>query len=272
MSLTTDHAVFAVSDLADARETFESAGIPTTYGGVHDNGVTEMAVAGFADRSYVELLAEREGRRASHDYWPDRIRADAGPAAWAVRVESAVRDAREALAAGEIVHGPFTEGRDREDGTRVEWDRVQYGPDDREVVPFAVADRTPLARRVQPTGAPDPVTGLEQVALAVPDPAATTDRLRERFRLATPEYATVPGVGEVWSFPGAPVAVVGPGEDWIDDRLDAFQPGPAVCLLGVESLAAARDALPLGDPVAWPDGRAAPLDTRFGWKLGVLDR
>ena len=272
MTLTVDHAVYATSAVDETRERFESAGLTTAYGGTHDNGVTEMAIVGFPDRSYVELIAERDERAEEpHDYWPERIRADAGPTAWAVRVENAVDDARRALAAGEIVHGPFTEGRDREDGRRVEWDRVRYGPDDRSLVPFAIADRTPLARRVEPTGTPEPVRGIGQVVLATPEPTATVARLRDRYRLATPASATVPGVGEVRSFPGAPIAVVGPGEAWIDDRLDAHRPMPCGYLLAVESLAAARDHLPLGESVAWPDGRAAPLDP-FGWRLAVVDR
>lgn len=271
MSLTLDHVPFAYRSLSAARELFETVGLASDYGGVHDNDATEMAVVGFQDDSYVELIAERENP-AAHDYWPAAIAADAGPADWAVRVDDVLADCHRTLDAGEIVHGPFTEGRTREDGSRVEWDRAAYGSTEQAVFPFAIADRTPLSRRVTTTveGA---VTGIEQVVLATPEPAAAIERLRSRYRLATPVSDAVEPFGEVWSFPGAPVAVVGPGTDWIDNRLAERPPGPCCCLLGTPALSEARETLALSATQSWPDGRVAFVDhDELAPTLGVIER
>lgn len=266
-----DHVPFAFQSLETARETFEAVGLASTYGGRHDNDATEMAIVGFSDHSYVELIAERD-EPATHDYWPDAIAADAGPADWAVRVEDVLADCHRTLDTGEIVRGPFTEGRERPDGRRVEWDRAAYGAADRSILPFAIADRTPLARRVTPT-VDEVVTGIGQVVLAAPDPAAAVDRLRRRYRLARPTTGETRRFGEVWSIPGAPIAVVGPDSDWVAGRLDDRPPGPCACLLAVEELAAARDALTLGEGRSWPDGRVALFDhERLSPTLGVIER
>lgn len=276
MSLDIDHVPFAYRDLAEARAAFEAVGLPTTYGGEHDNGATHMAIVGFPDQSYLELIAERPDPEP-HDYWPERIRTDAGPADWAVRVADPVADCERTLRAGEPVHGPFTEGRTREDSVRIEWDRASYGPSDRAILPFAIADRTPLDRRVTPTAIPervrDHLTGVGCVVLATPDPERSVERLRRRYRLPTPEPTTHPTFGTVSAFPGAPVAVAGPGEPWIDERLDAYPPGPCGTLLATDDLAAAREVFPLGEPAPWPDGRVASFDhDRLGRFLGVIER
>ncbi len=273
MTLTLDHVPFAYRSLDDARELFETVGLASDYGGVHENDATEMAVVGFEDDSYIELIAERADP-APHDYWPDAIATDAGPADWAVRVEDVLADCHRTLDAGEIVRGPFTEGRETPDGRRVEWDRAAYGPTDRSVLPFAIADRTPRSRRVTPTEPIDDcVTGIGTVVLATPTPEATIERLRERYRLATPSATEVAPFGEVWSAPGAPVAVVGPGKSWVDDRLAARPPGPCSCLLAVDELSAAQTAFPLTESRPWPDGQIALFDhDRLTPVLGVIER
>jgi hypothetical protein len=39
------------------RESFAAAGLETDYGGPHGNGGTQMALLGFNDGSYLELIA-----------------------------------------------------------------------------------------------------------------------------------------------------------------------------------------------------------------------
>jgi hypothetical protein len=84
-----------------------------------------MAVLGFDDSSYIELIAEQE--RGDHDFWPAHIRADAGPAAWCVRVPDIVTECRRLLERGVPISGPVAGARERADGTLVEWDRAVFG-------------------------------------------------------------------------------------------------------------------------------------------------
>lgn len=274
MHRTLDHVPYACRDLDDATAALERLGLAPDYGGVHDNGCTHMSVLGFGD-SYLELIAERE--RGDHGFWPEHIRADAGPAAWCVRVDDVVTECHRVLDAGHPVFGPFYGAREREDGTLVEWDRAEFGTHDRRLLlPFAIADRTPLSYRIPDSEsvADGPLTGVGQVVLAVADVDAAVETFRGLYRTPTPVRATVSGLGRVASFPGQPLAVAEPnGTDWLDDRLDAFREGPCTCLFATDDLDSAREAYPLRDPVAWPDGRVAFFDSDyFGRRLGVVER
>jgi hypothetical protein len=304
-----DHVPFAWSDLDEITAEFDRLGLTSEYGGVHDNGVTHMAVVGFDDRSYIELIAERndggrdddegsddsddgdrdEGNRdADHGFWPEHIRDDAGPAAWCVRIPDIVAECKHVLDAGHPVRGPLYGARERDDGTLVEWDRAEFGTDDqRLLLPFAIEDRTPLSHRVAPSDglADGPLTGIGQVVVAVDDLDAAAELFRDLYRYPRPVRESVPGVGAVASFPGQPLALATPdgdgcpdddrpdGDGWLADRLARFPAGPCICLLGTYDLEAAREAYPLGDLVSWPDGRAAFFDSdRLGRRLGVVER
>jgi catechol 2,3-dioxygenase-like lactoylglutathione lyase family enzyme len=276
MALTVDHVPFAWQDLDEVTAAFERLGLAPQYGGVHDNGVTHMSVLGFEDGSYVELIAERDS--GEHGFWPAHIRADAGPAAWCIRVPDVVAECRRLLDAGVPVRGPLYGSRERDDGTLVEWDRAEFGSHDRRLLlPFAIEDRTPLAYRVEPSPsvAGGPLSGIGQVVLAAGDAEAAVETFRDRYRFPRPVRGTVPGFGEVASFPGQPVAVATPDDEtaWLADRLDRFRPGPCACLLATDDMAAARAALPLEEPVAWPDGRVAVFDSDLlGRRLAVVER
>ncbi|MFC4543425.1 VOC family protein [Halosolutus amylolyticus] len=275
MELTIDHVPFAVRDLAATGEEFDRLGLDPEYGGVHGNGVTHMSVLGFEDESYLELISERAD--GEHDFWPDHIRADAGPAAWCVRVPDIVAACKRVLERGYPVRGPLYGSREREDGTLVEWDRAEFGTDDdRLLFPFAIADRTPLSARVEPSPsvAGGPLTGIGQVVLGVTDLGEAVRTFRDCYRIPTPVRDEVPGIGTVASVPGQPVAFATPTDDgWLADRLDRFPDCPCSCLLATDDLATARAAYPLTDPIEWPDGRVAFFESEpLGRRLGVVER
>jgi len=168
MTLTIDHVPFAWSDLAELTAESERLGLAPEYGGAHDNGVTHMSVLGVGDGSYVELIAERGD--GEHGFWPEHIRADAGPAAWCVRVEDIVEECCRFIRAGTPVHGPLYGAREREDGILVEWDRAVVGTAEHErLLPFPIEDRTPLHYRVSPSPsvADGPLTGVGQTPCSV---------------------------------------------------------------------------------------------------------
>ncbi len=272
-----DHVPFAHSDLEAISDEFDRLGLEADYGGVHGNGVTHMSVLGFDDRSYVELISERA--EGSHDFWPAHIRADAGPVAWCVRVPDVVATCKRLLERGVPVRGPLYDSRERDDGTLVEWDRAVFGTDeDRLLLPFAIADRTPLSARVEPSAsvAGGPLTGIGQVVLGVRDLEAAIELFRDCYRIPVPVRDDVPGFGTIATVPGYPIAFATPGpasDGRLGARLEEFPDGPCSCLLATDDLAAARNRYPLGDPIEWPDGRIAFFDSELlGRQLGVLER
>jgi hypothetical protein len=274
MDLTVDHVPFAWHDLDEIAGIFEHLGLAPEYGGVHDNGVTHMSVLGFEDRSYVELIAERAP--GEHDFWPEHIAADAGPAAWCIRVPDVVAESKRVLDRGHPVRGPLHGARERDDGTLVEWDRAEFGaPADRLALPFAIEDRTPLAYRVSPTEsvAAGPLTGIDQVVIAVRNLDEGIRTFRHLYRLPEPIRESVEGLGTVASFPGQPLALATPdGTDWLADRLDRLPEGPCTVLLGTDDVDAVDGEYPLRTERSWPDGRVAFFDDdRLGYRLGVVE-
>ncbi|AXR82686.1 VOC family protein [Natrarchaeobaculum sulfurireducens] len=272
-----DHVPFAYSDLEAISDEFTRLGLTPEYGGVHGNEVTHMSVLGFDDRSYVELIAERT--EGDHDFWPAHIRADAGPAAWCVRVPGVVETCKRMLERGVPVRGPLSDSRERDDGTLLEWDRAEFGTEeDRLLLPFAIADRTPLSARVEPSAsvADGPLTGIAQVVLGVHDLEAAIDLFRDCYRIPTPIRGTVPDFGTVAAVPGFPIAFATPasGSDgWLAGRLETFPDGPCSCLLATDDLGAARERYPLEDAIEWPDGRVAFFESELlGKRLGVLEQ
>src|SRR5215470_2191167 len=85
MELKIDHVTVAGRDLAQLRQMFADAGVPSEYGGKHSNGITEMALSSFPDGSYLELIAPIAGADASPHYWSPFMKGNAGPCAWAIR-------------------------------------------------------------------------------------------------------------------------------------------------------------------------------------------
>jgi len=280
MRLDPDHVVVGGTDLDALADRFERLGLPTEYGGEHADGTTHMRVLAFEDGSYLECIAPTPATApADAGYWPDRLAADAGPAAWAVRTDDARATAREAIGAGFAVAGPTAGGRDRPDGTRVEWEAVVLGTPEGPVgegedlaFPFAVRDRTPRAYRVPPAWTHEgPATGVGTAVVAVPELEPWVDRFARLAGLPTPRRTESPALSAtVAAFPGEPLALAAPAGDGspLADRLDALGPGPCAYLLSVPSLDAAADAYPLGERAAWPTGAVAWFEGERG-VLGV---
>src|SRR5215472_5616189 len=82
--IKVDHASVCGSQLEAMRETFAAAGLSTDYGGPHTNAGTQMALLGFDDGSYLELIAPQKPGMADDSSWAKMISGDAGPCAWAI--------------------------------------------------------------------------------------------------------------------------------------------------------------------------------------------
>ena len=267
MELRVDHVTVAGRSLERLTDAFEAAGFPVAYGGRHSNGVTHMAIVGFRDGSYVELVSTVESEMES-PWWDAPIRRDGGPCAWAIGVD----DIEAATAAlrdrGVHTDGPAEYERTREDGTLVEWDLTYLGEGDPgSSLPFLISDRTPRARRVQPTGdlASSPIVGIDTVVVGVPDLDDAVHQFTDAFDLNAPttsEFAKLDA--ELAVFSDQPVALAQPnGDGWFAERVDEFGPSPVAYVLGYDSGAETRfddvtagslgdrrvDWLPLTDPI-----------------------
>lgn len=262
MELRIDHATVAGSDLDRLTDGFAAAGLRPEYGGTHSNDVTHMALLGFPDGAYLELISTVEPGVES-PLWNAHIQGDAGPCAWAVVVEDVERAAVELRESGIAVEGPVSMARKRPDGVRLEWELAFPGDAaPGATLPFLIADRTPRERRVTPTPAvvESELTGIEAVLLGVPDLDAEVEHFQRAFDCG--EAAVEPHAGfeaRVARFPDAPVAVAEPLEDsWIHDRIDAFGPSPCAILLGTGDFETSTDRFDLAETDPW-GGR------RLGW-------
>lgn len=238
MDLRIDHVTVAGRDLDRLVDAFSEAGLPVEYGGRHSNGVTHMAIVGFRDGSYIELISTVEPG-AESPWWDGPIRENGGPCAWAVRVDDIEAASADLRDRGVRVDGPSGYERTREDGTLVEWDLTYLGEGDPgSTLPFLISDRTPRERRVQPTGdlASSPITGVDTVVLGVADLDAAIGRFETAFDAADPTIGESDDLdAETASFPDLPVVLAEPrGDGLLTDRLAAFGPRPVAYLLGDE--------------------------------------
>src|SRR5579862_6042632 len=81
--MTIDHASFCGHDLAILQRQFSALGMPSEYGGAHADA-THMALVGFADGSYLELIAPRHANAPMPEQqkWRDAMAGNTGPCAW----------------------------------------------------------------------------------------------------------------------------------------------------------------------------------------------
>src|ERR1700739_2707616 len=130
MQLSVDHITMGGSDLDSMRRACTTVGLPSEYGGPHANRATVMALVGFEDGSYLELIAPfapgaaASGMMAS---WANFMRGDSGPSAWAVASTDIHADIERLGAAGIPVLGPDSGGRTRADGTALQWEIATLG-------------------------------------------------------------------------------------------------------------------------------------------------
>jgi hypothetical protein len=258
--MQVDHVAFAWDDLGPVREALDRVGLPSDYGGTHADGATHMALTGFGDGSYLEYVAPTEGTDPGDaGFWPDALRARAGPAAWCVRVDDVVREAKRAIDAGLAIEGPLHGGRDRPDGRRMEWDQTFERVDsaDRWLLPFPIVDRTPREWRVSATADVRALSGIDTVVLGVGDRDEAVALFDRRYRIPSPVPVDTDAVdGDAAVVPGFPMALVGVS----DSRLARVGARPVAVLLETPDLAAARTAYELTSTVPWGERRLAWFD------------
>lgn len=276
-TLKIDHVTIAGSDLALLEQAFAAVGLPTEYGGPHSNGVTHMALLGFEDGSYIELISFLSAGAKETIFWGEQIARNGGPCAWAVQSSDVGAEAARLAALGITVKGPVYMHRRRPDGVLVEWDLAFLG--DRPAgatLPFIIKDITPREWRVQPsTGIAGRLTGVAMVILAVENLADSIDLFRRVYGWSVPQFKEDPAFGaRLAYFAGTPVTLAVPlaKDDWLAERLARFGPSPCAYLLGAPDLETARRDFGLTPAPNWLGRSVAWFDPArlHGLKLGVI--
>lgn len=272
--LIIDHVTVAGKDLKAMQANLAAAGIQTEYGGPHSNHATEMALASFPDGSYLELIAiqpKADPEAVAAHYWSKQLEGDAGPTAWAVRPKNMGAEIARLRAAGVVVHDPARSGRQRPDGTRIEWESAPVGTGPNGIFfPFLIRDFTLRKLRAFPKGHPTTkdFEGVSRVVIAVRDLEASVERYRKAYGLGPPIQQT----DSDWNarlalLGGTPVILAAPvnARSWLASRLDRFGEGPCAFVLRAHNASrysAASKTRWFGVEISWFD--AATL----GWHLG----
>jgi catechol 2,3-dioxygenase-like lactoylglutathione lyase family enzyme len=274
--LPIDHVTVAGSDLARMQAALAAMGIETVYGGAHRDGATAMALVGFIDGSYLELIAPQPqaGPHLVEPHpWSRFFHGDAGPCAWAVCTDDLDGEVRRLRSAGIAVSGPAGNGRMRPDGVRLEWETAVPGASPAgSFFPFVIHDLTARHLRAFPQGVPASrdFRGIARVVLAVRNLDAAVARYRQAYGLAGAVKQTDQAFGAQLAVPGdAPIVLAQPidADSWLANRLEQFGEAPCAVLLEVSD----ADRHKRAAHSRWFD-----LDIRWfdsgvlGWRLGSV--
>jgi hypothetical protein len=274
--LELDHVSICGPDLDALRQAFTDAGMTPDFGGPHGNGVTQMALIGFDDQSYIELIAPvKPGVTAGSD-WAKFMTGEAGTCAWAVGTNVLLQVVDRLKKAGIAVNEPKRGSRKRPDGMSLEWMTAQIGPGTPgSTLPFIIEDQTPRAWRVQTSesvkGAP--AFGVESVIVGVNNLDSAIALFRKAYGWAEPLTENQKDFGKLAYFPGEPVILAAPSNGgWLADRLGRFGESPVAYLLGTRDFAAATKKYKLNSTKTWFGQKVAWFDPAKlkGARVGVI--
>jgi hypothetical protein len=272
--LTIDHVTVAGRDVKAMQAKLAAIGIPSEYGGPHRNGATEMALTSFPDGSYLELIALQphpDRKAVAAHYWSKQMEYEAGPCAWAIRAKDVAADVKRLQSAGVTVSAPERSGRERPDGTALEWETANVGPEPNGTFfPFMIQDFTPRQKRAFVNGKPatKDFAGVARVVIAVRDLQASAMRYREAFGAPLPIQQVDANFGaHLALLGGTPVVLAEPlnADSWLVARLEQFGEGPCALILSARNAHRYKTASKsrwFGTEVSWFDAE------KLGWRLG----
>jgi len=248
------------------------------YGGPHGNGVTHMALLGFDDGSYLELIAPQKAGVVEGSNWAKFMTGDAGPCAWAVATGDIDAEVDRLKKQGIQVDAPQPGSRKRPDGMAIEWSTASLGSGTPgSVLPFLIEDRTPRAWRVEPSQSAtgSGLTGVGTVMIAVNNLDASIALFRRAYGWEQPLIETHGDFeAKVAYFPGAPVMLATPAgaHSWLSDRLEKFGEAPVAFLLNTRDFNTAAKRYHLSGSKNWFGQRMGWFDASklHGVRLGVL--
>ena len=262
--LDLDHVSICGPDLDALRQAFTGVGLTPDFGGPHGNGVTQMALIGFDDQSYVELVAPVKPGVTEGSEWAKFLAGGVGPCAWAVGTNVLLQEVARLKKAGIAVTEPKRGNRKRSDGMNIEWMTAQVGPGTPgSTLPFIIEDQTPRAWRVQTSESVKgtPLFGLDLVVVGVNNLDASIALFRKAYGWSEPLTETQKDFGKLAYFPGQPVILAAPsGGGWLSERISRFGEAPVAYLLGTRDFAAANKKYKLSGTRTW-----------FAQKVGWFD-
>lgn len=260
--LEIDHVSVCGSNLDALREDFVSVGLASDVGGPHGNGITQMAIVGFDDASYIELIAPIKPGVVEGSPWAKFMSGDAATCAWAAGTNVLLQEVDRLKKAGVAVTTPERGSRKRPDGMSVEWMTSNVGSGTAgSTMPFIIEDQTPRAWRVQTTDSlkGSPIYGVESVVIGVNNLDASVSIFRKAYGWAEPIMETQREFGKTAYFPGQPV-ILASGGGWVSDHVNKFGESPVAYLLGTRDFAGAMKKYRLSGGKLW-----------FGQKIGWFD-
>jgi hypothetical protein len=272
--LKIDHVTVAGKDLKSMQANLANTGLTCEYGGPHKNKATEMALTSFPDGSYLELIALQpaaDPRAAAAHAWNKQMENNAGPCAWAVRVQDIERESSRLKAAGVAVGAAERSGRERPDGLKLEWETVRVGEEPNGTFfPFLIHDFTPRQQRAFPSGKPTTkdFSGITRVVIAVRDLDEAFKRYGKAYGVERPIRQVDAGFGaHLALLGGTPVVLAAPlnSQSWLAARIDQFGEGPCAFVLGARKAGRYKPASKtrwFGTDVSWFDPE------KLGWRLG----
>jgi Glyoxalase-like domain len=274
--LELDHVSVCGSNLDSLRQAFTEAGMTPDLGGAHGNGITQMAIIGFDDGTYIELIAPiKPGATAGSD-WAKFMSDDAVTCAWAVGTNVLLQEVDRLKKAGIPVTAPERGSRKRPDGMSVEWMTAQVGSGTPgSMLPFIIEDETPRPWRVQTSASVKgaPVTGVENVVIGVSNLDASIALFRKAYGWTDPVTETQKDFGKLAYFPGEPVILAAPnGGGWLAEHISKYGESPVAYLLNTSDFTAATKKYHLNLAKNWFGQKLAWFDqTKLkGIKLGVI--
>lgn len=262
--LDVDHVSVCGSNLDSLRQDFSNVGLTPDLGGPHGNGITQMAIIGFDDASYIELIAPVKPGATEGSEWARFMSSEAVTCAWAVGTNVLLQEVDRLKKAGIPVKAPERGSRKRPDGMSVEWTTADVGTGTPgSTLPFVIEDQTPREWRVQTSASVKgaPISGVENVVIGVNNLDASIALFRKAYGWAEPLIENQKDIGKLAYFPGEPVILAAPsGGGWLSEHLGKFGETPVAYLLGTRDFAAAAkkyrlsgNRLWFGQKVAWFD-------------------
>jgi hypothetical protein len=278
LPLKVDHASVCGSELEPLQQAFAAAGLRTDYGGPHANGVTHMALLGFEDGSYLELIAPQKPGAVEGSDWAKFMAANAGACAWAVAVDDIHSEIARLKRSGIEVEGPFPGSRRRPDGTLLQWETARVGGGTPgATLPFLIQDKTPRRLRMQPSASikRSGLNGIAIVVLGVSDFDAATVLFRQAYGWPAPVIEEHREFGARMAyFAGTPVLLAAPLDrsSWLAERLEQVGESPVAFLLSTSPSDSVVRQFKLSQETAWFKQKVAwfnPKQLR-GVRLGVI--
>ena len=254
-------------------------GLASDYGGSHANGVTRMALVGFGDGSYLELIGPKTAGVVTGSDWGKFMEGDAGPCAWAVGTSDVRGEVARLQAAGIVAHGPAAGGRRKQDGTVLRWETASAGegPPGSQL-PFLIEDKTARSLRVQPSASVkgSGLRGIARVVLGVGELEPAISVFERAYGWGRPQLEVHPEWGvKLAYFAHTPAVLAAPAQSdsWLAKRLERFGPGPVAFLMGTVEFESVGKRFGVTGSASWFGRRVAWFDAEKlrGVRLGVVE-